>query len=184
MTQNPLPMDIRLGDLADLVKGAGPLLDGVGANGIGGAIGDVERWFTLLERGVALFNSAGKTMISLREAERGPAEPRMVNYGDNDWGPEGEAIDDDSLVGGPPPSIPAPPGYSKREAPEDQKADPPPSDPSPVDAQKAYTALLAAMVDLDKIKPGITIADALVMAREMKEMIVPRIAEEIKNLSA
>ena len=182
MSQQLLPMDIRLDDLADLVRGVAPVAGDAGSRAIG-AVGDLEGILNFVERVVPLFNSAAKTILSLKEAERGPETRRWVDYGGGDFGWEGETFNDDDGLAGGPPRMSAPPGYGRNDGPPPAES-PPEVATASVDPDKAFAAICTAMVDLDKLKPGITIKDALATAHGMREVIVPRIAEELKKMGA
>ena len=48
-----------------------------------------------------------------------------------------------------------------------------------IDAQKVYAALLGAM---GQAPEGMLVSDALILARDHKELIIPQIEAELKNL--
>ena len=68
---------------------------------------------------------------------------------------------------------------------------PPPPPPQPagqvvvtpkISAIKVYAAALGALVDLEKMDPELSVSNALKLAKDYKEMILPMIQEKIPDL--
>jgi len=147
-----LPTVLRAADLRGLAQAAMPLLPSGGAG-----LGDIEKMLGFFERVVPLFEKFSNTLQAARQFEaNGSGAASVVN--DEIW--EG--------------------------APSDMRAAPPPRQtvqsvvpPPAIDAQKVYSALLGAMAQAPE---GMTVADALILARDHKELIIPQIEAELKNL--
>jgi hypothetical protein len=126
-------------------------------SGGGGGLGDLERVLAFVERAVPLFEKAASTMMQMRGFEAGqqpnPETPRP--YVDV------EAISPPAPAPAPPPPVVVAPRIS------------------PI---KVYSAALGALADLEKLDPDLTVKKALVMARDYKEMILPKIEELIPSL--
>jgi len=147
-----LPTVLRATDLRDLAQAAIPLLPQGG-----GGLGDIEKMIGFFERVVPLFEKFSSTLMSVKQFEaNGSGAAPGVNQ--DIW--EG--------------------------APGDMRAAPPPrqtvqpvAPPPEIDAHKVYSALLGAMAQAPE---GMTVADALILARDHKELIIPQIEAELKNL--
>ena len=147
-----LPQTLRAADLRGLAQAAMPLLPQGGAG-----LGDIEKMLSFVERAVPLFEKFSSTMMAMRQFEgTGTGAAPAVNQ--EIW--EGDAPD---MRGAPPPRQTVQPVAA---APE-------------IDAHKVYAALLGAMAQAPE---GMTIANALILARDHKELIIPQIEAELKNL--
>jgi len=147
-----LPTVLRAADLRGLAQAAIPLLP-KGAAGLG----DIEKMLSFVERAVPLFEKFSSTMMAMKQFE-GNGSGAAPGVNQEVW--EG--------------------------APGDMRAAPPPRQtiqpvtaPPEIDAQKVYSALLGAMA---QAPDGMTVADALILARDHKELIIPQIEAELKNL--
>jgi len=147
-----LPTVLRAADLRGLAQAAIPLLP-KGAAGLG----DIEKMLSFVERAVPLFEKFSSTMMAMKQFE-GNGSGAAPGVNQEVW--EG--------------------------APGDMRAAPPPRQtiqpvtaPPGIDAQKVYSALLGAMA---QAPDGMTVADALILARDHKELIIPQIEAELKNL--
>jgi hypothetical protein len=62
----------------------------------------------------------------------------------------------------------------------------PPRPPAPaaprISSMKVYAAALGALVDLQKMDPELSVAAALTMARDYKDMLLPMIEEKLPDL--
>jgi hypothetical protein len=120
-------------------------------------LGDIEKMLGFVERVVPLFEKFSQTMMAMRQHEgNGPGAAPGVSQ--------------EIWEGDPPPGRAAPPPR--------QTVQPVAAAPA-IDAQKVYSALLGAMAQAPE---GMTVADALILARDHKEMIIPQIEAELKNL--
>ena len=148
-----LPTVLRAADLRGLAQAALPLLPSGG-----GGLGDIEKMLGFVERFVPLFQKASETLMAIRQFEgnRSGAAP-----GEN---PE-------ILEAGPPADM--------RGAPPPRQTVQPVAAAPAIDPQRVYAALLGAMAQAPE---GMTVADALVLARDHKELIIPQIEAELKNL--
>ena len=149
-----LPTVLRAADLRGLAQAAIPLLPSGGAG-----LGDIEKMLGFIERFVPLFQKASETLMAMRQFE-----------GNGSGSAPGG--DDAILEGGPPADMRA--------------AAPPPRQPiqpvaaaPAIDPQRVYAALLGAM---SQAPEGMTVADALILARDHKSLIIPQIEAELKNL--
>jgi hypothetical protein len=123
----------------------------------GAGLGDIEKMLSFVERAVPLFEKFSQSMMAMRQHE-GNGSGAAPGVNEDIW--EGDA----------PPLRAAPPPR--------QNVQPVAAAPV-IDAQKVYSALLGAMAQAPE---GLTVADALVLARDHKEMILPQIEAELKNL--
>ena len=147
-----LPTVLRAADLRGLAQAAIPLLP-KGAAGLG----DIEKMLSFVERAVPLFEKFSSTMMAMKQFEgAGSGSAPGVNP--------------DIWEGGPP---------DMRGAPPPRQTIQPVAAPPEIDVQKVYAALLGAMAQAPE---GMTVADALILAREHKELIIPQIEAELKNL--
>jgi len=147
-----LPTVLRAADLRGLAQAAMPLLPQGGAG-----LGDIEKMLSFVERAVPLFEKFSQTMMAMRQHEaNGSGAAPGVNQ--EIW--EGDAPD-------------------MRAAPPPRQTVQPVVPPPEIDAHKVYAALLGAMAQAPE---GMTVADALVLARDHKELIIPQIEAELKNL--
>jgi len=121
----------------------------------GAGLGDIEKMLGFVERAVPLFQKFSETMMAMKQFEGSGAAPG-VNQ--EIW--EGDA----------PPGRGAPPSRQTV-----QPAVPPPD----IDPQKVYALLLGAMAQAPE---GMSVADALALARENKDLMIGQIAAELKNL--
>jgi len=123
----------------------------------GAGLGDIEKMLSFVERAVPLFEKFSSTMMAMKQFEAG-GSGSAPGVNPEIW--EGEV----------PPLRAAPPPR--------QTVQPVAAAPE-IDAQKVYAALLGAM---SKAPEGMTVADALILARDHKEAIIPQIEAELKNL--
>jgi hypothetical protein len=121
----------------------------------GGGLGDIEKMLGFVERAVPLFEKFSQTMMAMKQFEGAGAAPG-VNQ--EIW--EGDA----------PPM---------RAAPTPRQTVQPVAPPPEIDPQKVYALLLGAMAQAPE---GMSVADALALARENKELMIGQIAAELKNL--
>lgn len=147
-----LPTVLRAADLRGLAQAAMPLLPQGGAG-----LGDIEKMIGFFERVVPLFEKFSNTLQAARQFEAAgsgsaPGENQEI------W------------EGGPP---------DMRGAPPPRQTVQPVAPPPQIDAQKIYAALLGAM---SQAPEGMTVADALILARDHKSLIIPQIEAELKNL--
>jgi len=148
-----LPTVLRAADLRGLAQAAMPLLPSGGAG-----LGDIEKMLSFVERAIPLFEKFSQSMMAMRQHEG------------NGSGAIAPGVNEDIWEGDAPPLRAAPPPRQSVQ----------PAAAAPViDAQKVYSALLGAMAQAPE---GMTVADALVLARDHKEMILPQIEAELKNL--
>jgi hypothetical protein len=147
-----LPTVLRAADLRGLAQAAMPLLPQGG-----GGLGDIEKMLSFVERAVPLFEKFSQSMMAMRQFE---ANGSGVAPGENPEIWEGEA----------PPLRAAPPPRQTIQ---------PVAAPPEIDAHKVYAALLGAMAQAPE---GMLVSDALIMAREHKELILPQIEAELKKL--
>lgn len=147
-----LPTVLRAADLRGLAQAALPLLPSGG-----GGLGDIEKMLGFVERFVPLFQKASETLMAMRQFEgaRAGAAP-----GENQEIWEGDA----------------PPG---RGAPPPRQTVQPVAPPPEIDPQRVYALLLGAMA---QAPDGMSVADALALARENKELMIGQIAAELKNI--
>jgi len=147
-----LPTVLRAADLRGLAQAALPLLPSGG-----GGLGDIEKMLGFVERAVPLFQKFSETMMAMKQFE-GAGAGAAPGVNQEIW--EGDAPD---IRGGPPPRQTV------------QPVAPPPE----IDPQRVYALLLGAMA---KAPEGMSVADALALARENKDLMVGQIAAELKNL--
>jgi hypothetical protein len=147
-----LPTVLRAADLRGLAQAALPLLPSGGAG-----LGDIEKMLGFVERAVPLFEKFSRSMMAMKQFEGGGS---------------GSAPGENPEIweGGPP---------DMRAAPPPRQTVQPITAPPEIDAQKVYAALLGAMAQAPQ---GMTVADALILARDHKELIIPQIEAELKNL--
>jgi len=148
-----LPTVLRAADLRGLAQAALPLLPS------GGGLGDIEKMLGFVERFVPLFQKASETLMAMRQFE-GPGPGAAPG--------ENQQI----LEGGPPAAM-------RAAAPPPRQTVQPVAPPAEIDPQRVYAALLGAMAQAPE---GMTVADALVLARDHKSLIIPQIEAELKNL--
>ena len=149
-----LPTTLRAADLRGLAQAALPLLPSGG-----GGLGDIEKMLSFVERAVPLFEKFSQSMMAMRQFEAA-GKGATPEGSDEIW--EGMPPD---MRGNPPPA---------------RQSIQPIAAPTPeIDPQKVYSALLGAMAQAPE---GMTVAEALVLARDHKELILPQIAAELKKL--
>jgi len=147
-----LPTVLRAADLRGLAQAALPLLPSGG-----GGLGDIEKMLGFVERAVPLFQKFSETMMAMKRFEGGgPGTAPGVNQ--------------EIWEGDPPPGRPAPPPRQTV-----QPVAPPPE----IDPQRVYALLLGAM---GQAPEGMSVADALALARDNKDLMIGQIAAELKNL--
>ncbi len=147
-----LPTVLRAVDLRGLAQAALPLLPKGGAG-----LGDIEKILGFVERAVPLFEKFSSTMMAMRQFE-----------GNNAGAAPG--VNQEIWEGDPPPGRAAPPPRQTVQ----------PVVPTPeIDPQRVYALLLGAMA---KAPEGMSVADALTLARENKELMIGQIAAELENL--
>jgi len=147
-----LPTVLRAADLRGLAQAALPLLPSGG-----GGLGDIEKMLGFVERAVPLFQKFSETMMAMKQFE-GAGTGAAPGVNQEIW--EGDA----------PPGRPAPPPRQTV-----QPVAPPPE----IDPQRVYALLLGAMAQAPE---GMSVADALTLARENKDLMIGQIAAELKNL--
>ena len=147
-----LPTVLRAADLRGLAQAALPLLPSGGAG-----LGDIEKMLGFVERAVPLFEKFSQTMMAMKQFEgNGPGAAPGVNQ--EIW--EGDAPD---IRGAPAP----------RQTIQPVK-------PTPeIDPQRVYALLLGAMAQAPE---GMSVADALALARDNKDLMIGQIAAELKNI--
>jgi hypothetical protein len=121
----------------------------------GAGLGDIEKMLSFVERAVPLFEKFSSTMMAMKQFEAGSTGAPGANP--------------DIWEGGAPDMRPSQPPRQTVQpvaAPE-------------IDAQRVYAALLGAMAQAPE---GMLVSDALILAREHKELIIPQIEAELKNL--
>jgi len=147
-----LPTVLRAADLRGLAQAAMPLLPNGGAG-----LGDIEKMLAFVERAVPLFEKFSSTMMAMKQFEgNGSGAAPGVNQ---------------EVWEGAPPDM--------RGSPQPRQTIQPVAPPPEIDAQKVYSALLGAMRQAPE---GMLVSDALILAREHKELILPQIEAELKNL--
>jgi hypothetical protein len=139
--------------LVEVAKGITGVSGAVG--GGGGGIGDLEGVLRFIERVVPLFEQAGTMLIKLQNQDAAE-QPDQV----------------DQVVMTNPPMVVAPSDPPGRTAPAAPR----------ISSMKVYAAALGALVDLQKMDPELTVAAALTMARDYKDMILPMIEEKLPDL--
>jgi len=147
-----LPTVLRAADLRGLAQAAMPLLPSGGAG-----LGDIEKMLSFVERAVPLFEKFSQSMMAMKQFEGGGSGAAP-------------GVNPEIWEGDPPPMRAVPPPRQTVQ---------PVATPPAIDAQKVYAALLGAM---GQAPEGMTVADALVLARDHKELIIPQIEAELKNL--
>lgn len=149
-----LPHTLRAADLRGLAQAAAPLLPP------GTGLGDIEKILGFVERAVPLFEKFSKSMMAMKQFEGNGHQGAADGVNNEIW----------------------------EDMPPDMRAAPPPRQtvqpvtPAPaatIDPQKVYSALLGAMASAPE---GMLVSDALILAREHKEMIIPQIIAELEQL--
>jgi len=133
-----------------------------------GGLDQVEGWVALIDRVVPLFERFGTMVMQMQGFEQ-----RRGSGGD----------DFDDMDESPVPSLPAgrgrTPVHSKSPGrPVTAELQPPTLDP-----QKVYRALLEGLAMVADQSPDMTVADALVMAREHKALVIPAIEAAMQDLT-
>jgi len=147
-----LPTVLRAADLRGLAQAALPLLPKGGAG-----LGDIEKILGFVERAVPLFQKFSETMMAMKQSE-GNNAGTAPGVNEEIW--EGDA----------PPGRAAPPPRQTVQ----------PVAPTPgIDPQRVYALLLGAMA---KAPEGMSVSDALALARENKDLMIGQIAAELENL--
>jgi len=147
-----LPTVLRAADLRGLAQAALPLLPSGGAG-----LGDIEKILGFVERAVPLFQKFSETMMAMKQFEgnKAGAEP---------------GVNQEIWEGDGPPGRAAPPPRQTVQ----------PAAPAPeIDPQRVYALLLGAMA---KAPEGMSVSDALALARENKDLMIGQIAAELENL--
>jgi len=122
----------------------------------GGGLGDIEKMLGFVERFVPLFQKASETLMAMRQFEGGGSGAAPGVNADI-W--EGDAPE-------------------KPSSPQPRQNVQPVAAPV-IDPQRVYAALLGAMAQAPE---GMLVSDALILARDHKELILPQIEAELKNL--
>ena len=150
-----LPHTLRAADLRGLAQAAAPLLPP------GTGVGDIEKILGFAERFVPLLQKFSQSMIAMRQFEGGNGNQGGAN------GVNNEIWED------------MPPDMRAAPAPRQtvQPVTPPPG--PAIDPQRVYAALLGAMAQAPE---GMLVSDALILAREHKELILPQIEAELSKL--
>lgn len=120
----------------------------------GGGLGDIEKILGFVERFVPLFQKASETLMAMRQFEGG-----------------GTGADNQEIWDGDAPPM--------RAAPAPRQTVQPVAPTPEIDPQRVYALLLGAM---GQAPEGMTVADALALARDNKELMIGQIAAELKNL--
>ena len=150
-----LPHTLRAADLRGLAQAAAPLLPP------GTGLGDIEKILGFVERAVPLFEKFSQSMMAMRQFDGGNGNQGAAN------GVNNEIWED------------MPPDMRAAPAPR-QTVQPVTPDPAPtIDPLKVYSALLGAMASAPE---GMLVSDALILAREHKELILPQIEAELNKL--
>jgi hypothetical protein len=147
-----LPTVLRAADLRGLAQAALPLLPSGG-----GGLGDIEKILGFVERAVPLFEKFSSTMMAMKQFE-GAGTGAAPGVSQEIW--EGDAPD-------------------MRAAPPPRQTVQPVAPPPEIDPQRVYALLLGAMA---QAPAGMSVADALALARENKELMVGQIAAELKTI--
>jgi len=147
-----LPTVLRAADLRGLAQAALPLLPQGGAG-----LGDIEKMLGFVERAVPLFQKFSETMMAMKQFE-GAGAGAAPGVNQEIW--EGDAPD-------------------MRAAPPPRQTVQPVASPPEIDPQRVYALLLGAMA---KAPEGMSVADALALARENKDLMIGQIAAELKNI--
>jgi len=147
-----LPTVLRAADLRGLAQAALPLLPSGGAG-----LGDIEKILGFVERAVPLFEKFSSTIMAMKQFE-GNGSGAAPGVNQEIW--EGDA----------------PPG---RAAPSPRQTVQPVAPPPEIDPQRVYALLLGAMAQAPE---GMSVADALALARDNKELMIGQIAAELKNI--
>jgi len=147
-----LPTVLRAADLRGLAQAALPLLPKGGAG-----LGDIERILGFVERAVPLFEKFSSTLMAMKQFE-GAGAGAEPGVNPEIW--EGDAPD---MRGAPPPRQTVQPVAS----------------PPEIDPQRVYALLLGAM---SQAPEGMSVADALALARDNKDLMIGQIAAELKNI--
>jgi len=164
--QDPLLM--TRADLLAMGAAAPAAQPTVGAlESVTGGLDQVEGWVALIDRVVPLFERFGTMMMQMKGFEQ------RRGLGGDDF---------DDMDESPLPSLPA----GRRRAP----APPPPPgrpvtaelEPPTLDPHKVYRALLEGLAMVADQSPDMTVADALVMAREHKALVIPAIETAMQDL--
>jgi len=149
-----LPIVLRAADLRGLAQAALPLLPSGGAG-----LGDIEKMLGFVERAVPLFEKFSQTMMAMKQFEgNGAGAGAAPGVNQEIW--EGDAPD---MRAAPPPRQTVQPVASSAE----------------IDPQRVYALLLGAMA---KAPEGMSVSDALALARENKNLMISQIAAELKTL--
>jgi len=150
-----LPHTLRAADLRGLAQAAAPLLPP------GTGLGDIEKILGFVERAVPLFEKFSQSMMAMRQFEGGNGPQGAANGVNNE-------IWEDM-----PPDMRAAPQPKQTIQPVTAVSSP------AIDPLKVYSALLGAMAQAPK---GMLVSDALILAREHRELILPQIEAELNNL--
>jgi hypothetical protein len=147
-----LPTVLRAADLRGLAQAALPLLPQGGAG-----LGDIEKILGFVERAVPLFEKFSSTMMAMKQFE-GNNAGAAPGVNPEIW--EGDAPD-------------------MRAAPPPRQTVQPVAPAPEIDPQRVYALLLGAMA---KAPEGMSVSDALALARENKDLMIGQIAAELKTL--
>jgi len=147
-----LPTVLRAADLRGLAQAALPLLPSGG-----GGLGDIEKMLGFVERAVPLFQKFSETMMAMKQFE-GAGAGAAPGVNQEIW--EGDAPD-------------------IRAAPSPRQTVQPTAPAPEIDPQRVYALLLGAMAQAPE---GMSVADALTLARENKDLMIGQIAAELKNI--
>ena len=117
----------------------------------GAGLGDIEKMLGFVERAVPLFEKFSQSMMAMRQFEGGGSGAAP-------------GVNQEIWEGGP--------SDMRGAAPPPRQTIQPVVPPPEIDAQKVYAALLGAMAQAPE---GMTVADARILARDHKELIIPQI---------
>jgi len=178
--QDPLLM--TRADLLAMGAAAPAAQPTVGAlESVTGGLDQVEGWVALIDRVVPLFERFGAMMMQMQgfEQRRGSGGDE---FDDMDESPvpslpagRRSASSPRPPTIGRPASSPTPPTIGRPVIPEPQ--------PPTLDPQKVYRALLEGLAMVADQSPDMTVADALVMAREHKALVIPAIETAMEDLT-
>ena len=150
-----LPHTLRAADLRGLAQAAAPLLPP------GTGLGDIEKILGFVERAVPLFEKFSQSMMAMKQFEGANGHQGAANGVNNE-------IWEDM-----PPDMRAAPRPKQTIQPVTAVSSP------AIDPLKVYSALLGAMAQAPE---GMLVSDALILAREHRELILPQIEAELNNL--
>lgn len=158
-----LPHTLRAADLRGLAQAAAPLLPP------GTGLPDIEKILGFAERFVPLVQKFSESLMAMRQFEGANGHQGAAN------GVNNEIWDDmpPDMRGAPLPRQTVQPVHPTTATTTTTAT------PTVIDPQKVYSALLGAMAQAPE---GMLISDALILAREHKELIIPQIEAELHKI--